>query len=200
MNGYKPKEILPSYLKEKIDFMYECKGIEVALLKGGDIPSDVEISLPQEFTNNICSASLWLDGKIVKESPKIDLTQVSKYTFEDITSSTKNAMFQVKIKPDGSDYQEYQDINVDFCTTNKQNIVSVVYASDWEEQESEPEQGIELDQQTGTDQNVEIEQDVPDQDVESDQQNEIDQEVESQQDTAIDPDNAIDQEGEEITE
>lgn len=33
---------------EKIDFMYECKGIEVALLKGVDIPSDVEISLPNE--------------------------------------------------------------------------------------------------------------------------------------------------------
>ena len=104
-----------------------AEGTEVVLyISSGLYETDVEITLPKEYTEKICSVSLWLDGKMVKESEKIDLTQVSSYTFQDVTSISKVSMYQVKIKPEGGEYQEYQDINVDFRATNKNNIVTVV--------------------------------------------------------------------------
>jgi hypothetical protein len=68
---------------------------------------------------------------MVKESEKIDLTKVSKYTFKGITSSEKLALFQIKIKPEGenSTSQEYQDIKVDFRELSKKNAVTVVVDS-----------------------------------------------------------------------
>ena len=104
-----------------------AEGTEVVLyISSGLYETDVEITLPKEYTEKICSVSLWLDGKMVKESEKIDLTQVSSYTFQDVTSISKVSMYQVKIKPEGGEYQEYQDINVDFRATNKNTIVTVV--------------------------------------------------------------------------
>ncbi len=106
------------------------EGTEITLyISSGLYETDVEISLPSaeeiEDENKICKVSLWLDGKIVKESEKIDLTQVQKYTFKGVTSSEKTAYFQVKL----NDVTEYQDIEVDFRTTNKNGIVTVVDGS-----------------------------------------------------------------------
>ena len=103
----------------------------VLYISSGLYETDIEISLPSEYEKDICTVSIWYDGKMVKESEKIDLTKVSKYTFKGITSSEKLALFQIKIKPEGenSTSQEYQDIKVDFRESNKKNAVTVVIDS-----------------------------------------------------------------------
>ena len=107
-----------------------AEGTEVVLyISSGLYETDIEISLPSEYEKDICTVSIWYDGKMVKESEKIDLTKVSKYTFKGITSSEKLALFQIKIKPEGenSTSQEYQDIKVDFRAKNKEGIVEPIY-------------------------------------------------------------------------
>ena len=107
-----------------------AEGTEVVLyISSGLYETDIEISLPSEYEKYICTVSIWYDGKMVKESEKIDLTKVSKYTFKGITSSEKLALFQIKIKPEGenSTSQEYQDIKVDFRAKNKEGIVEPIY-------------------------------------------------------------------------
>ena len=109
-----------------------AEGTEVVLyISSGLYETDIEISLPSEYEKDICTVSIWYDGKMVKESEKIDLTKVSKYTFKGITSSEKLALFQIKIKPEGenSTSQEYQDIKVDFRKLSKKNAVTVVVDS-----------------------------------------------------------------------
>ena len=109
-----------------------AEGTEVVLyISSGLYETDIEISLPSEYEKYICTVSIWYDGKMVKESEKIDLTKVSKYTFKGITSSEKLALFQIKIKPEGenSTSQEYQDIKVDFRELSKKNAVTVVVDS-----------------------------------------------------------------------
>ncbi len=119
--GYVLKQS-PESSSEKV-----ADGTEVVLyISSGLYETDVEISLPEEYESKICTVSLWLNGQRVAESEKIDLNEVSSYTFEDMTSISKVSMYQVKIKPDGGDYQEYQDINVNFRATNKNNVVTVV--------------------------------------------------------------------------
>ncbi len=109
-----------------------AEGTEVVLyISSGLYETDIEISLPSEYEKDICTVSIWYDGKMVKESEKIDLTKVSKYTFKGITSSEKLALFQIKIKPEGENTtsQEYQDIKVDFRELSKKNAVTVVVDS-----------------------------------------------------------------------
>ena len=109
-----------------------AEGTEVVLyISSGLYETDIEISLPSEYEKDICTVSIWYDGKMLKESEKIDLTKVSKYTFKGITSSEKLALFQIKIKPEGenSTSQEYQDIKVDFRELSKKNAVTVVVDS-----------------------------------------------------------------------
>lgn len=104
-----------------------AEGTEVVLyISSGLYETNVKISLPKDFEAEVCTVSLWFEGKMVKESEKLTLKDVSDYTFEKITSSTKNAMYQIKIKPDEGRYTEYQDIQVNFRATNKNNIVTVV--------------------------------------------------------------------------
>jgi serine/threonine-protein kinase len=109
-----------------------AEGTEIVLyISSGLYETDVEVSLPSDYEKEICTVSLWYDGKMVKESEKIDLTKVSKYTFKGITSSEKVSLFQIKIKPEGenSTSQEYQDIKVDFRELNKKNAVTVIIDS-----------------------------------------------------------------------
>ncbi len=103
------------------------EGTEVILyISSGLYETDVEISLPREFDKEVCTVSLWYDGKMVKESEKIDLTKNSKYTFKGITSVTKVGTFQIKIKPEDGNSTEYQDIQVNFRSVNKNNAVTVI--------------------------------------------------------------------------
>lgn len=90
-------------------------------VSSGLYETDIEISLPEVFPENVCSVSLWLNGKNLKTSESINLKQVSKYTFKDITSSSDSASFTVMIKGENGSSQEYQTIYVDF-RAEKNNV------------------------------------------------------------------------------
>ncbi len=110
----------PASSSEKVE-----EGTEVTLyISSGLYETDVEITLPTEFEeeNKICKVSLWLNGKMVKESTDIELGKVKKYTFEDIASVTREASYQIKFNVN-SKYIEYRDIYVDFRATKKEDIV-----------------------------------------------------------------------------
>ncbi len=78
-------------------------------VSSGMYETDIEVDLPKDYPQSICTVSLWLNGKCVKESEKIDLTKITKYTFKDIASESKSETFSVKINDDS-----YMDIIVDF--------------------------------------------------------------------------------------
>ncbi len=106
------------------------EGTEVTLyISSGLYETDVEIDLPTDFDkeNKICTISLWLNGKMIKESEKIDLSKIEsqKYTFKGVTSSTKTEEYNVMIDDD----IPYQDIIVDFCAKNKKDVVTVYIGS-----------------------------------------------------------------------
>lgn len=118
--GYVIKQS-PQSTSEKV-----AEGTEVTLyISSGLYETNVEISLPQDLEEQICKVSLWLDGRKVKESEELDLTKVKKYTFNEISSATKTATYQIKINIK-DEYTEYQDISVDFRATNKNSIVTVI--------------------------------------------------------------------------
>ncbi len=90
-------------------------------VSSGLYETDIEISLPDVFPEDVCSVSLWLNGKNIKTSENINLRQVSKYTFNDITSSYENENFTVMIKGENGSSQEYQTISVNF-RAEKNNV------------------------------------------------------------------------------
>lgn len=107
----------PENSSEKVE-----EGTEVTIyISSGLYETDAEITLPTEFTSNICKVSLWLEGKMVAESEKIEISKVRKYTFKGITSKNKTAVYQIKL-----DEEPYQDIQIDFRQTDKNKIVTVV--------------------------------------------------------------------------
>ena len=107
----------PENSSEKVE-----EGTEVTLyISSGLYETDVEVTLPTEFTSATCKVSLWLEGKMVAESEKIEISKVRKYTFKGITSKNKTDVYQIKL-----DEEPYQDIQIDFRQTDKNKIVTVV--------------------------------------------------------------------------
>ncbi len=75
---------------------------------------DVSISLPEDYKKTAGKISLWLDGKMFKESEKIDFSYLKEYNFEDLASTEKTMNFKVKIyDEDEGKYYNYRDIEVD---------------------------------------------------------------------------------------
>ncbi len=93
-------------------------------VSSGLYETDIEISLPSVFTEDVCSVSLWLNGKNIKTSENLDLTKVTKYTFKDITSESRTENYTVMIKGENGKSEEYQEISVDF--RSEKNNVSVI--------------------------------------------------------------------------
>lgn len=93
-------------------------------VSSGLYETDIEISLPSVFSEDVCSVSLWLGGKAVKTSENLNLKQVSKYTFTDITSTNKTESYEVMIKGENGNSQLYQNISVDFRA--QKNNVTVI--------------------------------------------------------------------------
>ena len=93
-------------------------------VSSGMYETDIEIDLPTVFTEDVCTVSLWLNGKNIKTSENLDLTKVSKYTFNDITSDSKIENYIVMIKGENGNSQEYQSISVDF-RSEKQNVTVI---------------------------------------------------------------------------
>lgn len=93
-------------------------------VSSGVYETDIEISLPSVFPEDVCSVSLWLNGKSIKTSENLDLTKITKYTFKDITSTNKTENYTVMIKGENGNSQEYQSISVDF-RSQKNNVVVI---------------------------------------------------------------------------
>jgi len=104
-------------------------------VSSGLYETDFEISLPDVFPEDVCTVSLWLNGRNLKTSESINLRQVSKYTFNDITSSYETENFTVMIKGENGSSQEYQTISVDF-RAQKNNVV-VLYTNTFESADSD---------------------------------------------------------------
>ncbi|MBE6788023.1 MAG: PASTA domain-containing protein, partial [Ruminococcaceae bacterium] len=113
-DNYQPKDYVirqdPQGGSKKID-----EGSTVTIyVSSGKYESDIEVSLPQKYKEDVVSLSLWLNGKNIKTSEKLDIKKVSKYTFNDITSENKNENYVVMIKGENGTSEEYQTISVDF--------------------------------------------------------------------------------------
>lgn len=86
-------------------------------VSSGLYEKDIKINLPTaaELGENICSVSLWLNGRSINNmDEKIDLTKVSSHTFDNITSENKSEEFTVMIKGENSNSKNYLDIWVNF--------------------------------------------------------------------------------------
>ncbi len=114
VDNYQPKDYVlrqdPQGGSKKID-----EGSTVTIyVSSGKYESDIEVSLPQYYKEDVVSLSLWLNGKNIKTSEKLDIKKVSKYTFNDITADNKTENYIVMIKGENGNSEEYQTISVDF--------------------------------------------------------------------------------------
>ena len=91
------------------------KGSSVTIyVSSGLFETDIQIALPKQFTEKVCSVSLWLNGTCLKTSQNLNLDQVQTYTFTDITSSNKTENFTIMIKGENGNSQDYMTVTVDF--------------------------------------------------------------------------------------
>jgi beta-lactam-binding protein with PASTA domain len=120
-DNYQPKDYVlrqdPQGGSKKIP-----EGSQVTIyVSSGVYETDIEVSLPSVFPENICSVSIWCGGRNIKTSEQINLTEFSKYTFNDITSQNKVENYTIMIKGENGSSQEYQRISVDF-RAQKNNV------------------------------------------------------------------------------
>ena len=86
---------------------------------------DVEVTLPKDYAKTTAKLSLWLDGKLFKESEKLDFTYLENYTFSGLVSTEKTMFFIVKIyDEDDKKYYNYLEIKVDTSTGKVSKITS----------------------------------------------------------------------------
>jgi serine/threonine-protein kinase len=120
-DNYQPKDYVlrqdPQGGSKKIP-----EGSQVTIyVSSGVYETDIEVSLPSVFPENICSVSIWCGGRNIKTSEQINLTEFTKYTFNDITSQNKVENYTIMIKGENGSSQEYQRISVDF-RAQKNNV------------------------------------------------------------------------------
>ncbi len=148
-DSYQPKDYIlrqdPQGASKKIP-----EGSEVTIyVSSGMYETDIEISLPTVYPENVCSVSLWLNGKSIKTSENINLKQVAKYTFNDITSSNKTENYTVMIKGENGSSEEYQRISVDF--RSQKNNVTVISSNTFDPpavEQSQPTVSDDISQET----------------------------------------------------
>ena len=78
--------------------------------------------IPTNFVNSSTTISLWVDGKLFKESEKIDLTSISSYTFKGLSTTDENIVADVKFS-DGEIYHRFMKISIN-TENGSYNILS----------------------------------------------------------------------------
>ena len=68
-------------------------------------------SIPKDFVSETGKLSIWVEGKLIKESEMLDFTSISSYTFKDIKTTDKAFKAVIKIK-NGEVYENYIDVTV----------------------------------------------------------------------------------------
>ena len=95
---------------------------------------DLEVKLPSSTlesgfevkTLGEIYVSLWENGTMVSESPKIDLNERNKYTFKNITSKNETKEYTVKIRTDNTSNnksKDYQEIQINF-KNSKDDVIT----------------------------------------------------------------------------
>lgn len=75
---------------------------------------DIEIDeLPTDFETETYYLTLWQNGKLVDQGDKINPKELSKYTFDGLTSKDKSGVYTVKISSDRTKEFDLFDVNVD---------------------------------------------------------------------------------------
>ncbi len=100
-------------------------------VSSGNYETDIQIDLPSVFNEDVCSVSLWLNGKNIKTSENINLKQIKKYTFNDIVSSNKTENYSVMIKGENGNSQDYMTISVNF--ESEKNNVKIISQNTFED-------------------------------------------------------------------
>ncbi len=96
----------------------------------GKYAVDLDIKLPENYPETVCTVSLW-QGKELMSSPKLDLTKVKNYVFEEVTSSKDSGSYTVRIKNESTgNYEVYMEIDVDFRAETKADIITVTSYGD----------------------------------------------------------------------
>ncbi len=67
--------------------------------------------IPDDFVSKTSMLSLWIDGKLIKESEMLDLTRIKSYTFKNIKTANKSFKADIKLK-NGDAYEDYLEITV----------------------------------------------------------------------------------------
>ena len=81
-----------------------CSGIRSFNLNITDIPKD--------FVKQTSTLSLWVDGKLLKESEMLDLSNITSYTFKDLKTTEEKLSGVIKLK-NGDRYENFLDVNID---------------------------------------------------------------------------------------
>ena len=77
--------------------------------------------IPDDFVSAHTTISLWVDGKLYKESEKLDLKSISSYTFKGLTSKEESIKAEVKLSYN-DDYYKYMTINIDTAKGNYSKV------------------------------------------------------------------------------
>lgn len=89
---------------EKIDFMHECKGIDPKLIKGIEMPDDIEFSLPDETTYSLVEANNKTGKDMVYLTLKFKSQSLCKIIAYEKGVSCNNNEATMGFKPDIKNY------------------------------------------------------------------------------------------------
>ncbi|MBO7244546.1 MAG: hypothetical protein J6V53_04620 [Alphaproteobacteria bacterium] len=90
--------------KERIDFMYDCKGIQPSLLKGVEMPDDVDISLPDETLYPLILNDKKTGRDLVYLTFKFKDKESCEYFAKEKTGSCLNNEITTGVLPEMSSY------------------------------------------------------------------------------------------------
>lgn len=110
------------------------EGSTVVIYVSSGMSYDLEVKLPSSTlesgfevkTLGEIYVSLWENGTMVSESPKIDLNERNKYTFKNITSKNETKEYTVKIRTDNTGNnksKDYQEIQINF-KNSKDDVIT----------------------------------------------------------------------------
>ena len=91
-----------------------AEGSTVKIYVNKGFSANITVNLTSDLKLEQYYVSLWADGVAVAESKMLDATQLSKYTFENVTSKRDSGTYTVKIRSASSNALDYQVITVDF--------------------------------------------------------------------------------------
>ena len=113
-NGYEYAPVGYVIKQEPASGSSIAEGSTVKIYVNKGFSANITVNLPNDLRLEQYYVSLWADGVAVAESKMLDATQISKYTFENVTSKRDSGTYTVKIRSASGNALDYQVITVDF--------------------------------------------------------------------------------------